>query len=159
MRSLGIRAATVLDAERLAAVHAQSWQETYRGLLPDEIIDGKEQRMQDHYATALAEPGATSFWLASWDGEIVALVAASALGPGHERLLELTSLYVLEEYQSRGIEEKLLNHAIGTAPCLVWVVEGALKTMSFYESQGFALDGETMTDEELGGAKLLRMVR
>lgn len=149
----------MLDAERLAAVHGQSWQETYRGLLPDEIIDGKEQRMKDHYATALAEPDATSFWLASWDGEIVALVAASALGPGHERLLEVTSLYVLEEYQGRGIEDKLLNHAIGSAPCLVWVVEGASKTISFYESQGFALDGLSRTDEELGGATLLRMVR
>lgn len=33
------RLATPTDAEGIAALHARSWQETYRGIMPDEFLD------------------------------------------------------------------------------------------------------------------------
>lgn len=155
---MGIRGATALDAERLADVHGQSWRESYRGLLSDDLVDSKEQRMKRIYASALAEPGAVSYWAATWDGEIVGLAAAEALGPGQERPLELMSLYVLADYQGRGIGSRLLNHAIGSAPCLLWVLDGS-DAAGFYRSRGFDFDGVTATPDRLGGVLIRRMVR
>lgn len=159
MRSLAIRSATVLDAGELARVHAQSWDETYRGLLPDSLIDSKQERMVAIYEKALSEPDNASYWVATWDGEIVGLASAAALGPGDVRLLEITSLYVLKSHQRQGIGSILLNHAVGTAPCVLWVLEGNESAISFYQNQGFELDGETQSPEVLGGARELRMVR
>lgn len=158
MRSLAIRAVTVLDAERLAYVHGECWKQSYRGLLSNELIDAKEERMRNIYPQALGNPGSASYWLATWDGEIVGFVVAEALGPGHERPLTLTSLYVLANYQGRGIGTKLLNHAIGTAPCLLWVLEGS-KAASFYHRHGFEFDGAEEKRDRLEGARVLRMVR
>jgi hypothetical protein len=38
MASITVRQARVRDAKARARVHVQSWQETYRGLIPDEIL-------------------------------------------------------------------------------------------------------------------------
>lgn len=159
MGSLAIRSATALDADKLASVHAQSWRETYRGLLPDGLIDSKEERMRGVYESALSNPGTSSYWVATWDGEVVGLAIADALGPGDVRLLEVKALYVLYDHQRKGIGSILLNHAVGTAPCLLWVLEGNEPAIAFYRGQGFELDGEATSPEVLGGARELRMVR
>ena len=106
MGSLGIRAATVLDADRLAFVHGQCWKESHRALLPDELIESKEEKMKGIYPKELADPGATSYWVATWGGEIIGFAGATALGTGQERPLELTSLYVIADYQGRGIRRE-----------------------------------------------------
>lgn len=155
--SLGIRAATVLDAEALARVHATSWRESFTGLLDEELIAGKEQRMLEIYPEALAD-GATTHWIATWEGETVGFAAARALGPGDVRPLELTSLYILAAVQRRGIGARLLNYAIGTAPCLLWVLDGSAAE-SFYRTHGFERDGVSEQSERLGGALIHRMVR
>jgi hypothetical protein len=35
-----VRQAVVADAPGIAAVHVRSWQAGYRGLMPDELLDG-----------------------------------------------------------------------------------------------------------------------
>ncbi|MGO1401636.1 MAG: GNAT family N-acetyltransferase [Flaviflexus sp.] len=158
MGSLGIRAATVLDADRLAFVHGQCWKESHRALLPDELIESKEEKMKGIYPKELADPGATSYWVATWGGEIIGFAGATALGTGQERPLELTSLYVIADYQGRGIGEKLLNYAIGEAPALLWVIDGSAAS-AFYRSQGFAFDGTSEIRDDLAGAIVQRMIR
>ena len=44
-----VRAATPADAAAIAGVHVRSWQAAYRGIVPDEVLDGlslpdREQR-------------------------------------------------------------------------------------------------------------------
>ena len=129
MSSLGIRAATVLDADRFAATDRSR----------DDRAD--KEGLRRHWAEVLADPGAATYWVATWDGEIVAYAGATALGPGHERLLELSAMDILAEYEGRGIEGKLINHAIGEAPCLVWVDQDAHEKIGLYEDHGFGRDG------------------
>lgn len=148
MGSLGIRAATVLDAERLAVVHEQCVRESG---LAGEIID--QSGLEDRYERALSVMDATSTWVATWDGEIVGFVSATALGPGHVRMLELSSLGVLASHRNRGIGSKLLNHAVGTAPCLAWAPAGA---ESFYRRHGFEADSVTETRDGMPFLRLLR---
>lgn len=155
--SLGIRAATVLDAETLARLHARLWTEAFAGLLSDDLIAGTEERMLEIYPKELAD-GSTTYWIATWDGETVGFAAARALGPGDVRPLELVSLHVLADFQRRSIGARLLNYAIGTAPCLLWVLDGSAAE-SFFRSHGFERDGLSERPERLGGALIHRMVR
>src|SRR6202035_5811846 len=37
--SLGVRPARVQDVRQMAGVHVRCWQETYRGLMPDAVLD------------------------------------------------------------------------------------------------------------------------
>jgi hypothetical protein len=39
MTSVTVRPATVDDVAAIASVHVRSWQEAYRGQMPDEILD------------------------------------------------------------------------------------------------------------------------
>ena len=41
VENITYRPATVTDADRIAALHARSWQETYRGIMPDEFLDNE----------------------------------------------------------------------------------------------------------------------
>ena len=159
MRSLGIRAATVLDVEDMATLHATCWDETYRGKLPDSLIDSKRDRMLEIYPKALAEPDGASYWVALWEGKMVGLASARSLGPGHARLLEVGALYILDEYKRRGVGTALLNYAIGSAPCQLWVLDGNDEAIEFYRQQGFEMTGETQSPDIFEGATESLMVR
>ena len=40
MAAPSIRLATMADVEALAVLHVRAWQSAYRGLLPDDLLDG-----------------------------------------------------------------------------------------------------------------------
>ena len=159
MGSLGIRAATLLDAPRLAQVHNLCWRQTYTGILPEDVIAQKEASSSQMWTDLLADPGSSAIWVATWDSQIVGFVIASALGPGQARLLEVRGCYVLEDYHRRGVATRLLTHAIGDAPAQLWVFADNCGARAFYESLGFSYDGADDYSERYGGIRAVRMIR
>jgi hypothetical protein len=55
MGSITVRQARAEDVKAMARIHVQSWQETYRGLMADEILDrpGFVERRERFWAAAL----------------------------------------------------------------------------------------------------------
>lgn len=132
------------DVEALAGLHWRGWEDAYRGLLTDALLDGtsldmRRRQWPDWFAQKsagliLAEKGgeAIGFVCASRAREIVALGAAS----------EIQMLYVRADAQDSGVGTALLRAGAGRAARLwpgrmgLWVVTGNARARRFYERMG-----------------------
>ena len=104
---LTIRRATDSDRPAIAAIHAQSWRDAYRGVLPDALLDREigsimdrrwqEQGIRPDDAVLVAEgDGDLLGFCATWDGD-------SAY---------IDNLHVRSEARSRGIGRGLLAETV-----------------------------------------------
>lgn len=134
-----IRKANLNDAEAIAKVHVQSWQETYRGHLADDLLDrlSVESRTimwTDAMHTAQNNPNQhTQLHVAEINDEIVAFASAGLLRNEEQDLdesieAELYAIYCLNKYQGLGIGKALLKPIVnefvdvGFKKMLVWVL-------------------------------------
>ena len=155
-----VRAATVLDAPGIARVHVQSWRETCRGLVADEILDAAdvEARRARWWATAITEgaEGTTAVALAEHEGRVVGI--ASAGQPRDDDAswpVELFVVYLLAEYHGSEVGQRLMEAVIGQQPAALWVADPNPRAQAFYRKHGFDADG-AQQDE---GIPEIRMVR
>ena len=123
-----------------AYVHWKSWQESYRGIVDDGYLD----RM------TLAQTEEKAFrWrdniLVAKDGERVVGFVGYGPASGEEGTGEIFALYVLEEYQRRGIGYALMREALsrleGCRVVVLWALKENDKAIRFYERVGFLPDG------------------
>ena len=109
----------------MAVVHTQSWQETYRGLVDDQILDSpratpRRERMWTEVITESAN-GTTTAAVAEADGSIVGIALSGA--PRDEDAVwpvELYVLYLLAEHHGSGAGRVLLDAVIGDQPAALW---------------------------------------
>jgi RimJ/RimL family protein N-acetyltransferase len=155
---VGIRRATPDDAEPLAHLHLDVWDDAYTGLMPQGILDDRRERTAervDRWRDILAD--SRPIWVAAdRDG----LVGFASSGPARdndvEELLELYSLYVRSAYWGTGVGYALFREVIGDRAAYLWVLAGNDRSIRFYERQGFRLDG---TEDEHDEGLHVRMVR
>ena len=123
-----------------AYVHWKSWQESYRGIVDQGYLD----RM------TLAQTEEKAFrWrdniLVAKDGERVVGFVGYGPASGEEDAGEIFALYVLEEYQRRGIGYALMREALsrleGCRVVVLWALKENDKALRFYERVGFRPDG------------------
>jgi GNAT superfamily N-acetyltransferase len=146
------------DADALARLHVDVWDDAYTRLMPEEILDERRDKVAeraDRWRDILAEEKAT--WLAEDpDG----LVGFSGSGPARDNDvdidLELYALYVRASHYGTGVGYALLEQAIGDRAAYLWVLAGNDRAIRFYERQGFRLDG---TEDEHDEGRHVRMVR
>jgi ribosomal protein S18 acetylase RimI-like enzyme len=164
-----IRRATPGDATALATVHVRSWQAAYRGLMPDEVLDGLSvERRVGMWRTILRSGLAGHVvFVAEGDGEGPdgdALCGFVHVGPARDADLgpetaELTSLYLLPEVWGRGAGRALMAGAVdamrddGYASAVLWVLVTNERARRFYEIAGWSCDG-TEKSEPFGPATL-----
>jgi GNAT superfamily N-acetyltransferase len=131
-QSVYIRPARVDDAAAIARVHVDSWCTTYVGIVPDEHLaslsyESREQRWRER----LIAPDVGMFvFVAETEG--AQIVGFAVGGPERENDAvykgELYGLYLLQEYQRRGIGRQLVAtivqrlHQDGFANMLIWVL-------------------------------------
>ena len=149
-----IRAATPADAEAIARIHVQAWVETYRGLVPDAVID------------ALSVDRNVGMWAAILDSRERAVVhvveaetgivgfgsAGDALSEALGTTAEVTSVYLIDRVKRRGIGRALFASlmrallARGHSSAGLWVLVANEGTRRFYEALG-GRAGETRVVE------------
>lgn len=158
-----IRRATVEDASGIAKVHVDSWRTTYQGIIPDDFLNklSYEQRTnlwiqnitQENNYVIVAENS---------EGEIVGFATCSKRETNTTpNSSDLTSIYLLEEYQGQGIGKKLLKQVFIHFKSLrlekVFVdVLAENKTRKFYEHFGAKLYATTQI--KLGGKILDELI-
>ena len=153
-----IRAAEVAEAERVARLQLDCWDDAYTGLVPQEVIDEGRRTLPERIARwreILAEPAPTL--VAEADGELAGFALAGS--PRDQDIdvdLELMALYVRAAWWSTGLGYALFAESVGDRAAYLWVVEGNERALGFYERQGFRLDGTTKEEPE---GLHLRMVR
>ncbi|WP_188207246.1 GNAT family N-acetyltransferase [Alkalibacillus aidingensis] len=106
-----IREATISDATGIGKVHVDAWITTYKGIVPDEYLDRltyeKRTRLwesniskEDQYI-CVAETN---------DNEIVGFASGGKRVTNHlDHSGDLTSIYILKEYQGQGIGKGLMK--------------------------------------------------
>ncbi len=108
-----IRPAAPDDAEGIARVHMDAWLTTYRGLMPDDVLDSLSLDAQkQRWDASLRQPRRTSTVVAVEGSE---LVGFASFGPelGNDRRYqgELYAIYILEQHQRKGIGRLLMRAA------------------------------------------------
>ena len=141
-----VRAATPDDLVGMARVHVDTWKSTYRGIVPDQYLDGLtyESDIARGFGRWLKEPA---------DGwaYLVALARSESItgfaigGPNRERdpeyAGELGAVYVLKAAQGMGVGTTLVREtvrhllSIRMTSMIVWVLE-ANPYRRFYEKLG-----------------------
>jgi len=157
-----IREATVADAAHVAEVHVRSWQVAYRGLVPQDYLDGLDPAARrERWSALLADdrwPRAGTL-VAELDDRIVGF--ASIL-PARDADLdpaafgEIAAFYLDPGVWRRGIGRRLMAAALdrlaaaGYPRAALWVLDTNLRARRFYEATGWRCDGTVKVDESLG---------
>lgn len=154
-----IRPAAFGDAAGIAAVHIATWRSTYRGLMPDAVINNLAVDVQqERWEESLSHPKRTNTIVAKQDGRVVAF-ASFGPEPGNDYHYqgELYAIYVLEAYQGQGIGTRLLRQsAVGLLEhhlpnMMAWVLS-LNPARRWYEKRGGQYLRERVV--EFGGQKM-----
>lgn len=158
-----IRRAQDGEAQVIAKVHVASWQGAYRGLIPDEILDGLSvERRAQWWSQAIKDPEIDVFVSLDEAGRIVgfASIQASRDADAPEATGELTTIYLLPEWWGRGRGRALLETCLdrarqrGFARVTLWVLDSNQRARRFYEKAGFTTDGASKTETVAPGVVL-----
>jgi GNAT superfamily N-acetyltransferase len=157
-----IRVATVADAEAIAVVQVRSWQEAYRGLMPQEYLDRRDpargRATWRQWIKDAREPAATLV-AAREDGGIVGFASLSpSRSPDADAALEgeIQAIYLLPGWWGHGVGRRLMDEGLrrlsgaGYHEAILWVLETNRRARRFYEAGGWHADGSTKTDSSRG---------
>jgi len=144
-QDLGFSSATTKDALPLAQLHALSWRRTYRGILPDHLLDGP--LVEQHLASwaSRLETGAPDrqLILLARQAEFLAGFVCVLLDHDPAWGARLENLHVHPECKGQGLGQKLLRRARSWVQAVtpgnsmhLWVFEQNLPARSFYERMG-----------------------
>ncbi len=151
-----IRPATLDDVASIAQVQVASWNTTYRGILPDALIDriGIEDRAKSwqKILTEFTQSGQGGALVVETDGRIVGF---GSYGPQRDAVLvaegfggEFTSLYLEQSHQRTGLGRALMGAMAaeliksGETAAALWVISANTNAGAFYR----ALSGETVAE-------------
>lgn len=149
MVTVTVRDAIPQDAAEVARVHVRSWQVAYRGLFPDDYLDGlrAEDRMArytfgdghpDRPATIVAVAGDTVCGFATTGPSQDEDAAAAG---------ELFAIYLDPHAWGRGVGRSLMTEARarlscqGFAEAILWVLAGNERAQRFYRADRWQPDG------------------
>jgi GNAT superfamily N-acetyltransferase len=160
--SLIVRPAWVDDVARMARVHARCWQETYRGLMPDAVLDdpgflASRERLWTEVLTG-ERYRQNRAAVAERDDELVGIAMSGPLEDAKAAgARQLYVLYVHAAEHGTGAGRGLLEAVIDPAePAALWVADPNPRAQAFYRKHGFSPDGSAKVDD---GLRVIRMVR
>lgn len=146
------------DIPEKAAVHAQTWQETYCGLLPDRLNDTITPQFAEDVTRRLT--GLRTL-VAKVDGKIVGYLSWSDRCRAHFSIsgaAEICNLYVLRAFQGQGVGRALLEAAlerIGPRDVVLSAFSSNAPALGFYEHVGFERTGVTFDEGPMEETELL----
>lgn len=157
-RVLSVRTAVPEDAAQVADVHVRSWQVAYRGLFPDEYLDGlRPQDRAARYDFGAADPGRPRTVVAVEHGRICGFATAGACADDPTRRAgELFAIYVDPGRWGRGVGRVLIADARdrlgrdGFLEAVLWVLVGNARAERFYRADGWLPDGQRRREQVWG---------
>ena len=155
-----LRPAHAGDAEAIAALHTDSWQRTYRGMMPDAFLDGPalEDRRRVWQDRLGAHDPARLVVVADAGPRIVGFICVFArqdAGWG----AYIDNLHVVHDWKGRGVGRVLMRRA-GEWVCqtqpgasvYLWVMEANVPARAFYDRLGARNVGTVLMSDPGGGS-------
>jgi GNAT superfamily N-acetyltransferase len=159
---MDIRLAWMGDVPEIAAVHVQSWQAAYQGLLPQAYLDGLHpgQRIGQWERVLSAEgwPGG-GILVADAGGCLSGFVSyGPARGDDADsgQAGEIYAIYLVAAAWDQGIGRQLMAAALGHlgeagfGQVILWVLDSNVRARGFYEGGGWRADGAVKHDDSFG---------
>lgn len=144
-----IREAIQTDSDAIAFVHVESWKTTYRGIMPDDVLENLSLVNRQKQWERIIREAQSYTIVAEIDQKVVAFAnGGTPIKPVDGYDGELYSLYSLKEVQGKGIG-RLLMQAFAKKlrqqgfPSLALWVASENQAVQFYEHLGgqFCQDG------------------
>jgi GNAT superfamily N-acetyltransferase len=145
-----VRPARPHDARAIAEAHVGSWRATYRGIVPDSILDRLSvDRRAEFWRQVIEARGDERMWVGIGDGDVVGFAST---GPARDEELapgagEVYAIYLAPDWWSRGLGRELFAAAVADlrerrlAPLVLWVLTLNARGRRFYEAAGWQPDG------------------
>ena len=155
-----IRNAGIDDADAIGAVVVRAWQAGYRGIMPDDYLDGlRAEQRAALWQGVLADLGPDRWVRVLTVGD--ELVGFASCGPeladvGDGETGELYAINLDPGHWGRGLGRALLVEAtrgLGAAgyhSAVLWVATGNERARRLYESEGWTAAGPARDAEVLG---------
>jgi GNAT superfamily N-acetyltransferase len=148
-----VRLAEPADADTLGAISGRAFHATYRGIVPDVVLDEWIESGSASWRAAFAGRASDSpsrAWVAERGGSVIGYATTSPARanwlPPPDGAGELTNLYLDLDAIGSGIGRLLYEHAVadlrerGFDPLLVWAFRDNHRARSFYEGRGLTID-------------------
>jgi len=161
-KSMRVRAATISDAFAIADIHVSAWRAAYRGVVPDQNLDGLSvEKRRAYWSLAIANGEPVVRVVAGSEG-VVGWIAFGRCRDSEAlpSMAEIWAMYVSPSMWARGIGRQLLNDAcgelrrMGFKSVTLWVLSKNERVCRFYASAGFAPEPSSVKNVEIGGATL-----
>ncbi|HET6983290.1 MAG TPA: GNAT family N-acetyltransferase [Myxococcaceae bacterium] len=137
-----IRQATSGDAPGIARVQVLTWQQTYRGILPDSFLEGLDvERSAESWRAVLADRRRVTHVIDAM-GILGFCTAGPSRGDPNGYRGEVEAIYVDPAEQGQGHGTALVRAAMDwlaakrLIPVLVWALEANTRAHGFYQSLG-----------------------
>jgi ribosomal protein S18 acetylase RimI-like enzyme len=159
-----VRRAGVNDAARIAEIHVLGWQGGYRGLLPQDYLDGMQasgERLERWTRELVSLDWSRGGVLVAEcdDGQLAGFARFGATrdedgdpaGVG-----EVYSIYVAPVAWGQGLGRAVMSAALehlaaaDYGEATLWVLDSNVRARRFYAAAGFSTDGREKTDETYG---------
>jgi GNAT superfamily N-acetyltransferase len=144
MTRFAVREAVVEDAEGIARVHTDSWQTSYRGILPDTVLDRIDVGQRADSRRKILRDR-TVFQLVAYDvthGDIVGFCDAGASRRHVPFAGEVYAIYLAHRAKRHGLGHEMFERvqawlvAQDMRSMIVWVLENNHHARRFYEAEG-----------------------
>ncbi len=149
-----LRPAIAEDLPAVVAVFLACWRGSYRGLLPDDVLDRMTDEDAEHlWGEAFADRGA-SVLVAEDEGRVVGVTRWTAADA------TVQSLYVDPAHQGSGTGGALLDSAVaalaasGAQQARLWVFDANTAAQRFYRRHGWRPEGTVRTQPQFGAGEL-----
>jgi ribosomal protein S18 acetylase RimI-like enzyme len=154
-----VRRAEVGDAAAIGSLHVRCWQATYRGLIPQDYLNGLDasQRAEQWRQHLAAPKEGGSVLIIDLDTQVAGFIAVGASrdedgqNPG-----EVRAIYLAPEQWNRGHGLQLMAAGLdelragGFREATLWVLDRNDRARRFYERNGWRLDSAVKVDHGFG---------
>ena len=146
----------------MARVNVRCWQETYRGLMSDAVLDDPDfLGARERFWTAVLTEERyreNRVAVAERDGDLIGIaMSGPPLDAAAAWTKQLFVLYVYAADHGRGAGAALLDAVVDPEEsAALWVADPNPRAQAFYRKHGFVADGTTQVEY---GVREVRMVR
>jgi ribosomal protein S18 acetylase RimI-like enzyme len=135
-----IRKATIKDVIDISKIRKNSWQVTYKGIMPDEFLKTLEiEKMAEYLKELFKNPKINTYVYE--ENEILGFITF-AKSEEDENIGEIYAIYLRPDKKRMGIGSKLFNYAKGLLKekgydkMIIWCAKGNSPSIIVYDKMG-----------------------
>ncbi|WP_299743958.1 GNAT family N-acetyltransferase [Rossellomorea sp. y25] len=150
MKNFRFRKANLQDSPGLAYVHVHSWRTTYKGIVSENYLQSLSIEEREQKWVQILSGSHHTYVCELDDGQIIGFVSFGKERSG-EYEGELYAIYLLEEYQGKGIGKELLEIAAtglkkqGYNSMWIWVLKENPSKHFYYAFNPTRIKEEVLT--------------